>query len=77
MLRYRGYYSYSFYRYSKKGKRGPMKTFLIVFLSIVGFLGLVLGGLVVLWFYQGGCCIRRIKAKITKKDYVAPVLRSN
>ena len=54
-----------------------MKTFLIVFLSLLGFCGLVLGSLIVLWFYQGGCCVRRIKAKITKKDYVAPVLRSS
>jgi hypothetical protein len=52
-----------------------MKTFLIVLLSIVGFIGLVIGTLIVLWFYQGGCCVRRIKAKITKKDYVAPVLK--
>jgi hypothetical protein len=54
-----------------------MKTFLIVLLSAFGFLALVLGGLIVLWFYQGGCCIRRIKAKITKKDFAAPVLKSN
>lgn len=54
-----------------------MKTFLIIALSVFGFLALVLGGLIVLWFYQGGCCIRRIKAKITKKDFATPVLKSN
>jgi len=54
-----------------------MKTILIIGLSLVGLLGLVLGGLIVLWFYQGGCCIRRIKAKLTKKDLATPVLKSN
>ncbi len=52
-----------------------MSTLLIVILSVIGFLALVIGGLIVLWFYQGGCCVRRIKAKITKKDFVAPVLK--
>jgi flagellar basal body-associated protein FliL len=52
-----------------------MSTLLIVILSVIGFLALVVGGLIVLWFYQGGCCVRRIKAKITKKDFVAPVLK--
>ena len=52
-----------------------MPTWLIVVLSVIGFLALVVGALIVLWFYQGGCCVRRIKAKITKKDYVAPVMQ--
>jgi len=52
-----------------------MSTLLIVILSVIGFLALVVGGLIVLWFYQGGCCVRRMKAKITKKDFVAPVLK--
>jgi hypothetical protein len=52
-----------------------MSTLLIVILSVIGFLALVIGGLIVLFFYQGGCCVRRIKAKITKKDFVAPVLK--
>jgi hypothetical protein len=52
-----------------------MSTLLIVILSVIGFLALVVGGLIVLFFYQGGCCVRRIKAKITKKDFVAPVLK--
>jgi hypothetical protein len=54
-----------------------MSTVLIVILSVIGFLALAIGGLIVLWFYQGGCCVRRIKAKITKKDFVAPVLKQN
>ncbi len=54
-----------------------MKTFLIILLSLVGFIGLVLGVLIILWFYQGGCCIRRIKAKITKKDFATPVFKGN
>jgi hypothetical protein len=52
-----------------------MSTFLIVLLSVIGFIALVIGALIVLWFYQGGCCVRRIKAKITRKDYVSPVLK--
>ena len=52
-----------------------MSTLLIVILSVVGFLALAIGGLIVLFFYQGGCCVRRMKAKITRKDYVAPVLK--
>jgi len=52
-----------------------MPTWLIVVLAVIGFIGLVIGLLVVLWFYQGGCCIRRMKAKLTKKDYVAPVMQ--
>ncbi len=54
-----------------------MSTFLIVLLSIIGFIGLILGTLIVLWFYQGGCCVRRIKNKITKRDSVAPVLKQS
>ncbi|OGD27886.1 MAG: hypothetical protein A2Y56_12525 [Candidatus Aminicenantes bacterium RBG_13_63_10] len=53
-----------------------MSTFLIVLLSIVGFLALIVGGLVFLWFYQGGCCVRRIRQKINRRDYVRPVLKS-
>lgn len=53
-----------------------MSVFLIVLLSVVGFLALVVGGLVFLWFYQGGCCVRRIRQKISRKDYVRPVLKS-
>lgn len=54
-----------------------MSTFLIVLLCIIGFFALALGALIVLWFYQGGCCVRRIKNKITKKDYVAPMLKQS
>lgn len=52
-----------------------MPTWLIIVLGVIGFIGLVIGLLVVLWFYQGGCCVRRVKAKLTKKDYVAPVIQ--
>jgi hypothetical protein len=54
-----------------------MSTILIVILAVVGFLALAVGGLIILFFYQGGCCVRRIKAKITKRDFVAPVLKQN
>jgi hypothetical protein len=52
-----------------------MPTWLIIILGVIGFIGLVIGLLVVLFFYQGGCCVRRMKAKLTKKDYVAPVMQ--
>ncbi|MGB8951069.1 MAG: hypothetical protein WCC06_00170 [Candidatus Aminicenantales bacterium] len=52
-----------------------MKTFLIVMGGLIGFIALVVGGLVFLWFYQGGCCVRRIKNKLTRKDYAAPVFK--
>ena len=52
-----------------------MPTWLIIVLAVIGFIGLVVGGLIVLFFYQGGCCVRRMKAKLTKKDYVAPVMQ--
>jgi hypothetical protein len=42
-----------------------MPTWLIVVLAVIGFIGLVIG-FVVLWFYQADA-IRRMKAKITKK----------
>jgi hypothetical protein len=51
-----------------------MSTFLIVLLSIGGFMALIIGGLIVLWFYQGGCCVRRIKHKISRRDYIQPVI---
>jgi hypothetical protein len=51
-----------------------MPTWLIIVLGVLGFIGLVIGVLIVLFFYQGGCCVRRMKAKLTKKDYVAPVM---
>ena len=52
-----------------------MSTVLVVILIVLGVLGLLAGGLIWLFFHQGGCCIRRAKAKLTRKDYVAPVLR--
>lgn len=54
-----------------------MKTFLIISLSLAGFFSLVIAGLVFLFFYQGGCCIRRIKNKITKKDIKPPILKGS
>jgi len=52
-----------------------MPTFLLVVLVVLGVLALGAGLLVWLFFHQGGCCIRKAKAKLTRKDYVAPVLR--
>ncbi len=53
-----------------------MSTFLIVLLSVIGFLALVVGGLIFLFFYQGGCCVRRIRQKISRKAYVQPVMKN-
>ncbi|MBM3296746.1 MAG: hypothetical protein FJY83_04015 [Candidatus Aminicenantes bacterium] len=53
-----------------------MSAFWIVLLSVVGFLALLVGGLLFLFFYQGGCCVRRIRQKISRKDYVRPVLKT-
>jgi len=52
-----------------------MSTVLVVILIVLGVLGLLAGLLIWLFFHQGGCCIRRAKAKLTRRDYVAPVLR--
>jgi hypothetical protein len=52
-----------------------MSTILLVILVVLGVLALLFGLLVWLFFHQGGCCIRRAKARLTGKDYVAPVLR--
>jgi len=51
-----------------------MRTVLIVVLSILGFFSLFIGGLIFLWFYQGGCCVRRIRKKISRKRVVEPIL---
>ncbi len=52
-----------------------MSTFLIILLSVIGFLALVVGGLLFLFFYQGGCCVRRIRQKISRKSYIQPVMK--
>ena len=52
-----------------------MSTFLAIVLIAVGVLALGIGALIWVFFHQGGCCIRRAKARLTHKDYVAPVLR--
>mgnify|MGYP000849921224 FL=1 len=44
-----------------------MSTFLIVVLSVLGFLALVIGLLVWLFFHQGGCCVKKTAAKISRK----------
>ena len=54
-----------------------MSTFLIVLLSVVGFIALVIGGLIFLFFYQGGCCVRRIKQKISRRAYIQPVINKS
>ena len=52
-----------------------MATWLIIVLGVLGFLALAAGVLIWLFFHQGGCCIRKAKAKLTRKDYVAPILK--
>jgi hypothetical protein len=52
-----------------------MSTLLKIILIVVGLLGVGIGVLIWLFFHQGGCCIRKAKAKLTRKDYVAPVLK--
>lgn len=51
-----------------------MKTFLIVVLSVLGFFTILIGGLIFLWFYQGGCCVKRIRKRISRKTVVEPIL---
>jgi hypothetical protein len=53
-----------------------MSTFLIVLLSVVGFLALAVGGLIFLWFHQGGCCVRRLKQKINRQATIQPVIKN-
>jgi hypothetical protein len=52
-----------------------MKTALIVLGSVIGALTLIVGGLVFLWFYQGGCCIRRLRNKVNRKTFVRPIVK--
>jgi len=52
-----------------------MSTILLVVLIVLGVLALLAGLLVWLFFHQGGCCVRKAKAKLTGKDYAAPILR--
>ncbi|MCX6561108.1 MAG: hypothetical protein NTZ26_11435 [Candidatus Aminicenantes bacterium] len=52
-----------------------MPTFLKVLLIVIGVLAAGIGLLVWIFFHQGGCCIRKAKARLTHKDYVAPVLK--
>lgn len=52
-----------------------MSTFLKIFLGVIGVLGLGIGLLIWLFFHQGGCCIRKAKAKLTGKQYVSPILK--
>ncbi|MCX6566520.1 MAG: hypothetical protein NTW38_08910 [Candidatus Aminicenantes bacterium] len=49
-----------------------MSTFLIVVLSILGFVALVLGVLIWLFFHQGGCCVKKARAKLTRKCSTVP-----
>lgn len=52
-----------------------MPTWLTVLLIVLGVLGLGIGLLVWIFFHQGGCCIRKTAAKLTRKDFVKPVMR--
>jgi len=50
-----------------------MSTFLIVVLSVLGFLALVIGVLGWLFFHQGGCCVKKAAAKLSRKCEITPV----
>jgi len=52
-----------------------MRIFLIITFSVLGFFTLLLGALFLLWFYQGGCCVKRIKNKINRKIFVKPIIK--
>ena len=54
-----------------------MKIFLIVIGSIIGFFALVVGILFFLWFYQGGCCVKKLKNKFSPKIKVDDALKEN
>jgi hypothetical protein len=49
-----------------------MSTFLIVVLSVLGFLALVAGILIWLFFHQGGCCVKKTAAKFRRKCTINP-----
>ena len=50
-----------------------MSTFLIVVLSVLGFLALAAGVLIWLFFHQGGCCVKKAGAKLSRKCSPAPI----
>jgi hypothetical protein len=52
-----------------------MPLFLKILLIVIGVLAVGIGLLVWIFFHQGGCCIRKAKARLTHKDYVAPVMK--
>ena len=49
-----------------------MSTFLVVVLSVLGFLALAVGVLIWLFFHQGGCCVKKARAKLTRKCAITP-----
>jgi hypothetical protein len=49
-----------------------MSTFLIVILGVLGFLALAAGVLIWLFFHQGGCCVKKTAAKISRKCSTVP-----
>jgi|Deesub1362B_J571_1020462.scaffolds.fasta_scaffold01036_1 hypothetical protein len=54
-----------------------MKIFLIVMGSLIGFFALIIGVLFFLWFYQGGCCVKKIKNKFSSKVRIDNVVEKN
>ena len=51
-----------------------MKIFLIVMGGILGFFILIIGILVFLWFYQGGCCVKKVVNKFNPKVKIDEVI---
>jgi len=49
-----------------------MSTFLIVVLGVLGFLALAAGVLIWLFFHQGGCCVKKVRAKFARKCTITP-----
>ena len=49
-----------------------MSTFMIVVLSVLGFLALAAGVLIWLFFHQGGCCVKKALARPAKSCPIPP-----
>lgn len=49
-----------------------MSTFMIVVLSVLGFLVLAAGVLIWLFFHQGGCCVKKALARPAKSCPIPP-----
>ena len=51
-----------------------MKIFLIIMGSVIGFFALIIGILFFLWFYQGGCCVKKITSKFNPEVKINEVI---